>query len=263
MRHRGRQQWIVHSSAPAPPSSSPDVVCAIGTNNGIMRVVPGAVAAIGPRSWDPASMTPTHAQGSPGNPYDNSARVPARAPREIFDLVFHGRHPQLLLASGREGRVMHADMRTRAVDWSWFRARSTVARLADVGHHGVLVSGPRHNMALYDLRFTKQFRKNGQVDPAIVFPSHRNEAHWDIGLDVYEQLGVVAAAQEDGTVKLFNLRSGAALSSPELHSFKADTPIKAIMFKTVPGEKGPSLFVGEGSCAKKYSWGSLFVDDEV
>lgn len=229
----------MHNCAPAPASSN-TTICALATSNGIMRVMRGAIK-------------PLTARGRG-----------ARPPREIFDLTFHANHPQLLLAGGRDGRVLHADLRTEAVDWSWFPSRSTVARLADVGPHGVLVCGLRNSMALYDLRFTKKRRKSGVVDPVISFAAHRNAAHWQIGFDVCEKLGVVAAAQDDGRVKLFNLRSGAVLPSPGLDSVVMDSgPVKALMFKTVPGEKGPSLFIGEGLGVGKYSWGSMFPDEEA
>ena len=113
-------------------------------------------------------------------------------------------------------------------------------------------------MALYDLRFTRTFRRDGSVDPVISFPAHSNQAHWQVGMDVHEKLALVAAAQENGTVKLFSLRSGLLLPSPALEGVTGDgSPVKAIMFKTVPGDKGPSLFVGEGAWVRKFTWGAL------
>lgn len=116
---------------------------------------------------------------------------------------------------------------------------------------------------MYDLRFVKQRRADGVVDPIIAFPSHRNEAHLHIGFDVCKELGVVASAQENGTVQLFSLRSGASLRCPTLEKVKMETPIKALAFKRLPGEKSPSLFVGEGSWVRKYSWGTLHLEDEA
>lgn len=121
-------------------------------------------------------------------------------------------------------------------------------------------------MALYDMRFAKRpdrdFGPTRPSKPVVVLAPHHNDAFVDIGFAVHEGIGVVAAAQSDGTVKLFSLRSGEALQSPGLQGLKMKTPITSLTFKTVPGEKGPSLFVGEGLSVSKWSWGAMFPDEE-
>ncbi len=114
-------------------------------------------------------------------------------------------------------------------------------------------------MAAYDLRFINSHH----TEPVLTFPGHHNEAHTHFGFDVSADLGIAASAQQDGTVKLFSLRSGEALSCPGLEGAKMEMPVQALMFKTTPGEKSPSLFVGEGGSVRKYSWGALSLDDEA
>ena len=122
-------------------------------------------------------------------------------------------------------------------------------------------------MALYDTRFVKHghstSKRAAAAVPLVKYTSHRNEAHVHIGFDVSEKLGVVASAQDDGTVRLFSLKSGARLPCPALEDMKMESPIKALTFKTAPGEKNPSLFIAEGTWVRKYSWGTLQPDDEA
>lgn len=222
-----------------------------------MRVTEEQVQLISRRRQDELATS--------GDLYADSVDLRRSFPKEIFDLTFHDSHPQLLLAAGREGKVLHTDLRTGTVDWSMFQAKSTVARIAGVGPHGLLVSALESNLGLYDLRYTKRTREDQTAEPVVTYAGHRNLAHWKAGLDVSEKLGVVAAAQDDGEVKLFNLRSGAAMASPALHRHRLDqTPVETLMFKTVPGEGNrPSLFVGEEKgLVVKYSWGEMLRGQE-
>lgn len=116
-------------------------------------------------------------------------------------------------------------------------------------------------MALYDVRFLTRNPRGAR--PLLKFQDHRNEAHFQIGWDVSPDLNVVAAAQDNGTVKLFSLKSGRRLQSPAVDSINVDSPIKALMFQRMPREKLPSLFVGEGPSLRKFSFGAVKWEDEV
>ncbi|KAJ4327964.1 hypothetical protein N0V84_001639 [Fusarium piperis] len=116
-------------------------------------------------------------------------------------------------------------------------------------------------MALYDVRFLTRNPRGAR--PLLKFQDHRNEAHFHIGWDVSPDLNVVAAAQDNGTVKLFSLRSGRQLRCPTVDSTHVDSPIKALMFQRMPRERLPSLFVGEGPSLRKFSFGAMEWEDEA
>lgn len=184
-----------------------------------------------------------------------------RLPQEIFDQDFQQSNHNVLLAGGRQPRLWITDLRTPESEWTHVRHASSVAHVRSVSPHQVLVAGLEGCMALYDMRFFGR-RPNGAA-PLLGFPAYRNEAHFHTGWDVSPELGAVAAAQDDGTVKLFSLRSGRALRSRAVEGVRTDTPVRALMFQTMPREKAPSLFVGEGPSLKKYSFGTLDLEDEA
>ncbi|KAH7320926.1 hypothetical protein B0I35DRAFT_450538 [Stachybotrys elegans] len=240
IRHRLRDEWIVHQSTPAPPSS--DLLCVIGTNAGILRV----------RSNETVSWA---------TPYQSAPKTMLPRPREIFDLDFKSGDHNVLLAGGRQPRVWITDFRTSEAEWRFIRHASSVAHLRSVNEHHVLVAGLQNSMDLYDMRFFGQ-GSNG-ARPLLTFPDYRNAAHFRTGFDVCPELNVVASAQDNGTVKLFSLRTGCALRSPDLQSIHTDTPIRALMFQRFPREKLPSLFIGVGAELKKFTFGTHHLDDEA
>lgn len=187
-------------------------------------------------------------------------------PQEIFDQDFQQGNHNVLLAGGRQPRLWITDLRTPDAEWTSVRHASSIAHLRSVNQHQVLVAGLENSMSLYDMRFfgsseTRRRRPNG-AKPILEFPEYRNAAHFHTGWDVNPELNVVAAAHDDGTVKLFSLRSGRLLRNRALDQVKTDAPIKAIMFQRLPREKLPSLFLGDGSLLRKFSLGTSTIDDE-
>lgn len=238
IRHRLRDEWLVHQSTPAPPSS--DLLCVVGTNAGILRV----------RSNDSMSWI------APPSPPKGT-----QLPQEIFDQDFQQSNHNVLLAGGRQPRLWITDLRTPVVEWSYTRQPSSIAHLRSINEHHVLVAGLQNNMALYDMRFFKQ-RTNG-TRALLTFPEYRNAAHFHTGWDVSSELGAVTAAQDDGRVRLFSLRTGRALKSKALEELRTDTPVKALMFRGMMGERVPSLWVGEGQALRKFSFGVREFEDEA
>lgn len=247
----------MHRATPA-PASSPDLVCAIGTNAGVLRVR---------RNETMAWIAPQENTGD-GGPGGAPAKG-AALPREIFDQDFCVANPHVLLAGGRQHRLWMTDLRTPDADWSFAAHASSIARLRSVGENHVLVSGLRSSMCMYDLRFLgrgDRSRSNGTsttASPVLTFPTHHNEAHLYAGWDVSTDLGAVAAAQDNGTVALFSLRSGRRLRAPAVSAIASEggVPIRALQFQRMPHERSPSLFVGEGLSITKYSFGTLDLGD--
>ncbi len=252
IRPRRRDEWLVHQSTPAPASS--DLVCVIGTSAGILRVTSNDNM-----DWI-AAHGQSHADKRPGR----------HLPQEVFDLDFQVGNHNVLIAGGRQPRLWTTDLRTAEAEWSFISHLSSIAHLRSINEHQVLVAGLKNSMCVYDMRFpgrsdagaaaSPQRRGNGGK-PMLVFDGYKNEAHFHTGWDVDAELGVVAAAHDDGTVKLFSLRSGRLLKRPELVT--SETPIRALMFRRMPREKLPSLFVGEGPSLRKFSFGVGGLGEEL
>lgn len=245
-----RDEWLVNKSTPAPASS--DLLCVVGTNTGLLRVT----------SNESMAHVSSHAHNRLGNVARHKSN---RQPKEIFDQDFLTGNHNVVLAGGRQPRVWVTDLRVPEPQWSSIAHASSVAHLRSVNEHQVVVAGLRHSMSLYDMRFFREeFGPNGS-SPLLQFHGYRNEAHFHTGWDVSTELGVVAAAHDDGTVKLFSLASGRLLNHKggALGGIRSQTPIKALMFQTMPRQTMPSLFIGEGPSLKKFSFGVDSLEDEA
>ncbi|RDA90106.1 hypothetical protein CP533_2582 [Ophiocordyceps camponoti-saundersi (nom. inval.)] len=237
-RSRYHGDWFVYQSTPAPVRSS--LVSLVGTSCGIFRVFSDEST-----SW----MTPPNLEKGP-----NSSS-------EVFDQDFLHSTDQVIVAGGRQPRLWIKDLRTPDKEWTCARNASSIAHVRSVNPHQVLVGGLQNSMLLYDLRFFD--RKPNGTTPLVRFQDYRNEAYFQTGWDVSIELGVVAAAHDDGTVKLFSLRSGRRLRCKELDKIRSATPIKALMFQQMHRERTASLFVGVGPSLDKYSFGTLDTEDEA
>ncbi|CAM1510422.1 Fc.00g007570.m01.CDS01 [Cosmosporella sp. VM-42] len=236
IQHGLRDEWLVHGATPAPASS--DLICIVGTNDGILRVH--------------SNETMTWVAPKPkGN----------ASPQEIFSQDFQQDNHNVIVAGGRKPRLWTTDLRAPEKEWRFTKHASSIAHVRSVNPHQILVAGLQNTMSLYDMRFFGS-RANG-TKPLLTFPDHRNDAHFQIGWDVSPQLNVVAAAQDNGTVKLFSLNTGRRLRNSTLDAMHTDTPIKALLFQTMPHEKMPSLFIGEGPSLRKFSFGTVEMEDEA
>ncbi|KAK7229086.1 hypothetical protein V2G26_001256 [Clonostachys chloroleuca] len=255
----------LNTCKPAPPSL-PHLICAIGTASGLVSV----------STDESVSLLTSH------NPYrsnQNRGHTPyhqhTRDPRDVFDLDFHPTNPNILFSGGRQPRVWIKDMRTPTSDPCHHIAHpSSVARLRAISENQLLVCGPENAMAIYDVRFFPMSSssssqgghdtappKRPRLSPLLTFPEYVNGAHLAVGFDVSRELGIAAAARDDGTVGLFSLATGRRLPCPAMEARgKMGTPIKSLVFQTVPGENSQSLFVGEGLWLRKYSFGTRELD---
>ncbi|TXC04424.1 hypothetical protein FocTR4_00001760 [Fusarium oxysporum f. sp. cubense] len=236
--HEGRGEWMVHNSTPAPPSS--DLICVASSNRGLLKMhSEGSVSVVAPRT----------------------AQNGIQLPQEAFAQDFQEGNHNVVFTGGRQPRLWITDLRAPEPQWSFANHASSISHIKSVNPHQVLASGLKSSMALYDVRYLSSDPLG--TKPMLHFNGHRNEAHFHIGWDVSPELKVVAAAQDNGTVKLFSLRSGRKLRCPAVELIHTDTPVKALMFQRMPRERMPSLFVGEGPLLRKFSFGTLKWDDEA
>lgn len=227
-----------NTCTPAPPSSN--LICVIGTTDGILKFQPQ-----GPLMW--VSTGPS--------PQPKGSRFELG---DIFSLDFLRGDHNVIFAGGRSNRFSLIDMRAPANQWDKIRHKSSVAHVRSVNDHQVLAVGPRNAMSLYDIRFRRS-RPNGH-QPLLTFPGFRNEAYVHFGLDVEPELGLVAAAHDDFRVGVYSLRSGRRLACPVVDAERDKLVVKGVVFQTLPGDRNPSLFLGLGQEVRKYSFGVR--DDE-
>ncbi|KAL6881862.1 hypothetical protein HDV57DRAFT_497548 [Trichoderma longibrachiatum] len=255
----GRKWCFAHQSTPAPAAS--DLLCVVGTSDGIMSIhsdetprwLNPRLPNLGP---DARAERPT-ARGR--------FNRPRKTPFEIFSQDFQVDNHNVLFAGGRQPRLWISDLRTPAVEWSSVKHGSSIAHVRSINPHQVIVAGLRDCMSVYDTRFFRsggnddaagggQSRRNASSCPVLEFPEYRNQARFDIGWDVCTQLNLVAAAQDDATVRLFSLSSGGLVrAGADLEGFGAKkNPVKALMFQTLPGERLPNLYMADGAYLKKF-----------
>ncbi|KAG5749720.1 hypothetical protein H9Q69_006813 [Fusarium xylarioides] len=235
--NEGRGEWMVHNSTPAPSSS--DLICVASSNRGLLRMhSEGSVSVVAPRA----------------------AQNGLQLPQETFAQDFQEGNHNVVFAGGRQPRLWITDLRAPEPQWSFANHASSISHIKSVNTNQVLASGLKSSMALYDVRYLTSDPRG--TKPLLYFNGHRNEAHFHIGWDVSPELNVVAAAQDNGTMKLFSLKSGCQLRCSAVEAIQLDTPIKALMFQRMPTERMPSLFIGEGPLLRKFSFGRTDFEDE-
>lgn len=105
---------------------------------------------------------------------------------------------------------------------------------------------------------TSASRSNPPTRPILTFPAYRNTAHILTGLDILTDPGyghgLVAAAHDDSTVGIYSLLDGTRLSGGAIDAIRAPGVVRSLMWQTLPGDRHPSLFVGEGTGVGKYSF---------
>lgn len=271
-RSNTHRDGTINTLRPAPASSPLTAVA--GANAGILKLQGDNLTWM---NWSPPDHTRFHGSKT----------------AEIFSLDFLAQNPHVILAAGRSRDIAVLDTRLKQHSGaaSYIRHTSSVAHVRSVGNYGVLAAGPESAMAIYDIRFGSHDadshpkphgkKHRPQPLPVVTFPEYKNEAHvLGVGFDVSDSkgggLGIVAAAQDDGTVGLFSLASGKKLRSNVADGIRrgganagAVRVIRTMMFQTLPGDTHPSLFVGERLTIKKYSFGmtyskkgGLFLEDE-
>lgn len=284
----------VYNAVPA-PSAVGDVVCTVGTNCGILRLdgrdnltwLTGDPANHHKRGKNRRTPEDVLAQSfhttNPNLLYAGTRAsevflVDHRAPPVAWSCFRHASsvtHLRALRGSGPEGsnehHVLVAGLRSSlcVYDSRYLKAhhppRTIEEPLAlsprkrhqrgDDPNAEQAVPGPSEGKRQSTRRATPVTR------PILTFPGYKNEAHVNIGLGVEEDVGVVAAAHDDGRVAIYSLQSGRRLRSPVVDAVKADTPIKSLQFQAMPRERHVSLWVGIEAALHKYSVG-LAEDDE-
>jgi hypothetical protein len=276
------------------PANSP-LTCIGGTDRGIVQLQNDKLAWITP--------TPPRRKHRQRREHDAPDATLPPWQTNILSVDFLPSNPASLIAAGtRSGYVCLLDTRTPPHEWTvqsnTFKHPSSIAHLRAVGPYELLAAGPRNAMAVYDIRYLQQQQQQPPSQPSLpqrtttttgrgkaakeeqwnphpnpnatlpllTFPSYRNEAHIQFGLDVlthpgygpgygYGGGGIVAAAHDDSTVGVYSLRDGARIApAGDVDGIKPRGVVGSLMWQTLAGDRHPCLFVGEGSVVRKYSF---------
>ncbi|KAJ4261460.1 hypothetical protein NW762_006885 [Fusarium torreyae] len=169
VRHGFHDEWIVHSSTPAPPSS--DLICVVGSNRGLLQVHSNeTLSAIAP----------------------GVASKGMQLPQEIFAQDFQEGNHNVLLAGGRQPRLWITDLRAPEAHWSFAKHTSSISHIKSVNPHHVLVSGLQSSMALYDMAPSPPLHRDVDVT------MHDEDAH-DQDAILYEDQPMSEAENDDDT----------------------------------------------------------------
>ncbi|KAI1343992.1 hypothetical protein F5Y15DRAFT_368721 [Xylariaceae sp. FL0016] len=190
--------------------------------------------------------------------------------RDIFAVSYQHGSSSNMLFGGRPGKLITGDCRVEQGKWDCLELPSPIAHIRSLNEHQALVAGLNNHMAVYDLRFIRRapdegtaYRANNRA-PVTVFDNYRNAAHCDLGFDYDRETGIVAAGNDNRTMRLYSVRSGRRLPSPCVDSIVSrHGVIHSIQFQKFPGDIMPTLFVGVGSNINAYALGIENIGDEV
>jgi hypothetical protein len=117
----------------------------------------------------------------------------------------------------RNGSVLIRDIRQASGLSEAIWHGGAVANLSRIDHssHYVVANGIPDCLAMYDLRMGLPRSGEGQQTstPVVVYEHSNSEfPSNDMGFDVLQNLGLMAAAQGDGSIKIFSLKSGKTIT---------------------------------------------------
>ncbi|MCJ1387260.1 hypothetical protein MMC18_000100 [Xylographa bjoerkii] len=144
-------------------------------------------------------------------------------------LAVHWSSKHILLGGSRKGTVWRTDQRVPATE-RLIRHPSSVTGLKMLDEHRVVVAGMINQLFTYDTRFLHPIpttalqqrpsrfsgpdprhisthdsrRVPGTTAPYIEYRNYHNAAHPNLGFDVSRELGLVAAATDEGDVKIWD-----------------------------------------------------------
>ena len=143
------------------------------------------------------------------------------------------------------------------------RHPSAVTHVRKINDHLVLVNGLRSSVMLYDLRFPHPPSPSRMfpcpTSPCMVYEGHDNEYRTRLGFDVDLEMGLVAAARDDGGVSVWGLHGGEKIDVPALapRPGSATTEIQrsgCLRFSPSAVEGLSNLLVARSGLVEEYSW---------
>lgn len=162
--------------------------------------------------------------------------------------------PYVILSGHRNGSIRLWDLRVNQQIKRFRREDLPVDGVKRVDSNRLIAHFHGGDAALYDLRVTefdvKYRRKQSLQRGPILKYNIDNSSQWPLGFDVNLEVGVVAAAEEGGAVKLFDLGNGGNIG--DLRS-RTNRNARCLEWLCVDGE-GWALLGCNGAGFDKWSW---------
>lgn len=212
--HEQVHEWHKHTLAEGPPmdvltqcshASNPSSVVIAGTRSGGVHLID---LRLEPRNEDVGSLSfrhasaVTHLRNLTGHNEHHVLVAGLRSTMATYDLRFVKQGLDNTHINGgnhriKNGKSTGVDQRGRG-----FGGRQRSRKGKSTFKYNASAGGTKSSGSVYP------------TAPILTFPSYRNEAHTQIGLDVQPDANIVAAAHDNGTVGIYSLFSGRRLRSP-------------------------------------------------
>ncbi|ODQ53238.1 hypothetical protein SAICODRAFT_30281 [Saitoella complicata NRRL Y-17804] len=180
-------------------------------------------------------------------------KLPVRS--DVFSTMFL--EPDVLAAGCRDGTVQLFDTRVREAGVMKLRHGSSVTHMRNVQDHCLVVNGLQGSLEMYDLRAPRPHAPSAsfgrQTDPVVSYQGHQNSHTFQLGFDVDAALGVVAAAGDDGSVRLWSLYTGTSLDTTKLNRGRKPTQIQTLRFFHTAEQEDTRLLIATRDIVE--SWG--------
>ena len=221
----------IWTSAPS-PSSAPTETIAVGTSNALLTLTRTSSAG-----WATAK--------------------PLSLPSDVQALTWLS--PTTLALGLRNASIHLWDARSRGHRMCLMnRSAVTALRRADDATR-LVVAGLRSELALLDLRMpraeepTARGRKPPSL-PVLAF-DYANEANPALGLDVQPELGLVAAGDENGAVRVYSLRTGETLREFVAEGGRDGERYRSHCVRFVEDERGEMrIMAALGKTVMEFAW---------
>lgn len=153
--------------------------------------------------------------------------------KNYTSVEFLNNHPNVICTGKLAGSVDVFDLREGPKPTETFLHRTAVTNIKGLGQHRVIVQGLGQSTCQYDIRYAKPiFSKDTNITtPFQEYPELDTGAYVDLGFDVDPYSGILAAAQANCTVQLFDIASGKRLKYCDMErKSEAGVPVKDIKF---------------------------------
>lgn len=194
--------------------------------------------------------------------------------------------PRVLAAGLRDASIFLWDARSQGSAVR-LRHNSTVSALrrAD-GESRIVVCGLSNSLAMYDLRMVREgitdaeeaslLQKGGHPEPTqkrkrkrkgrqggsarqvstpVLTFDYSNAYRYPLGFDVSAELGLVAAAQDDGTIRMYSLQTGEKIgwAGAVPQAAQEASQVKCLRFVD-DGRGVPKVMASIGASVVEYAW---------
>jgi hypothetical protein len=198
--------------------------------------------------------------------------------------------PHVLTGGLRSGGIILYDARSRGGIQRFTHPGPVVALKAVEEGRRIVVAGMNSEMAMYDWRMLKEetsisrkgtehwkiqnkedviwkapIRKETKTARPVLKLKYHNQFMYPLGFDVCPELGLVAAAEDDGNISVWSLRNGEKVRNLDMNSRKGGPKVQGVLVRDtnemvkclrfVEDEGGPPrLMASKGATIVEWAW---------